>query len=307
MTTTIGVIGLGAMGGRAAVRLAAAAPTHGHDLAPERVAAAAEAGVVPAGGAGEVAERADVLVLSLPGPDDVTGLAERVLAGRLRPGSVVVDISTIDPDGARAAARAVEAAGAAYLDAPVLGRPDKCGNWTLTAGGDPAAVERVRPLLEGTIARAVVRVGDVGAGSVVKLLNNLMFGAINAVTAEALALCGPAGVDPEVFARTVADSGAATVSNLFRELAPKIIAGDHTPAFALGLLEKDNRLALALARENGTPAFIATAVDQVNRLALYRGLGAADTGAVHRLYTELAAAPESGAATGADASAGGTA
>ncbi|MFA1545977.1 NAD-binding protein [Actinomadura chokoriensis] len=139
------------------------------------------------------------------------------------------------------------------------------------------------------MAAAVVRIGEVGAGSVVKLLNNLMFGAINAVTAEALAICRAAGVDPEVFARTVADSGAATVSNLFRELAPKIVQGDHAPTFALALLEKDNRLALALARESGSPAFIATAVDQLNRLALFRGLGAEDTGAVHRLYAELAA------------------
>jgi 3-hydroxyisobutyrate dehydrogenase-like beta-hydroxyacid dehydrogenase len=289
-TTTAGVIGLGAMGGRVAARLASAGPVHGHDLSEARLAEAAESGVVPAGSAGEVAERAGVLVLSLPGPADVTGLAADVLAHRLRPGSVVVDISTIDPDSARAAARSVASAGAVYLDAPVLGRPDKCGHWTLTAGGDPDAVERVRPLLEKTIARAVVRIGDVGAGSVVKLLNNLMFGAINAVTAEALAITRLAGVDPEVFARTVADSGAATVSNLFRELAPKIVAGDHAPAFALGLLEKDNRLALELARASGSPAFIATAVDQVNRLALLKGLGGEDTGAVHLLYTALAAA-----------------
>ena len=287
--TTVGVVGLGAMGGRAAARLAAAGPVVGYDLAPERLEDAAVSGVAAARDAGEVAERADVVLVSLPEPADVTRLAEEVLAGRLREGAVVVDISTIDPGSARTAARAVASAGAAYVDAPVLGRPAACGRWTLTAGGDAAAVDHVRPLLEGTIARAVVRIGDVGAGSVVKLLNNLMFGAINAVTAEVVAIAARAGVDPAVFVGTVADSGAATVSGLFRELAPRIVAGDHEPTFALGLLEKDNRLALALARDSGTPSFIATAVDQVNRLALDQGLGELDTGAVHRLYEALAA------------------
>jgi len=283
----LGVIGLGAMGGRVAARLTAAGTVHGYDRSEAALEAAAGHGVRRAASAEEVAELADVLVLSLPMPDDVVGTARDVLAARLRPGSVVVDLSTIDPASARAAAEAVAQAGAVYLDAPVLGRPDKVGNWTLVAGGDEAAVEQVRPLLEGTVARAVVRTGDVGSGSVVKLLNNLMFGAINAVTAEVLTTAKAAGVDPAEFARIVAESGAATVSNLFKELAPKIAAGDFAPAFALGLLEKDNRLAVALARETGTPAFIGTAVDQVNRLSLDRGLGGLDTGAVQRLYEDL--------------------
>ncbi|MQY02682.1 NAD(P)-dependent oxidoreductase [Actinomadura macrotermitis] len=286
--TAVSVIGLGAMGGRAAARLAADHPTLGYDLSPAAREAAAQQGVqivdTP-----EQAAKADVVLLSLPMPADVVAVAEDVLASHLGEGAVVVDLSTIDPAGAQTAAAAVAARGAVYLDAPVLGRPARCGAWTLTAGGDAAAVERVRPLLEATIARAVVRVGDVGAGSVVKLLNNLMFGAINAVTAEVLTICRLAGVDPALFAGTVAESGAATVSGLFRELAPKIVEGDLTPAFALDLLAKDNRLAVALAGASGAPTLIGSAVDQVNRLAVARGYGALDTAAVHRLYADLSA------------------
>lgn len=285
MSDTVAVIGLGLMGGAVADRLVAAgASVRGYDPSPTARERARAAGVAVFEAPSDPLEGADTIILSLPGPADVVRTAADVLDAAAD-GAVVVDLSTIDPDSARQAAALLP--GAVYVDAPVLGRSDKCGSWTLVAGGPAEAIDRVRPLLESSIARAMVRIGAVGSGSVVKLLNNLMFGAINAVTAEALQLSARAGVDPQLLAETIADSGAATVSGLFRELGQKIPAGDYSTSFALGLLHKDNRLALRMAESTGSPSFVAHCVDQVNTLAVDRGWGGEDTSAVHRLYELL--------------------
>lgn len=283
----VAVLGLGTMGGRAAGRLCEiGVPVGGYDPAPAARDLAAGRGVTVYDRPEAALRDAEVVVLSVPRPEQVMELAGGAL-GSAAPGAVVVDLSTIDPDTARAAAEAVAKTGGVYLDAPVLGRPEGCGKWTLVVGGPEAAVDRVRPLLERSVARQVVRIGDVGAGSVVKLLNNLMFGAINAVTAEAFNVCRMAGVDPETFASVVADSGAATVSGLFRELGRKIPANDFAPTFGLGLLAKDNRLAVRLAESSGSPSFMAHCVDQLNTLAERQGWAEQDTAAVYRLYQLL--------------------
>ncbi|MBB5158885.1 NAD(P)-dependent oxidoreductase [Saccharopolyspora phatthalungensis] len=288
---TAAVLGLGTMGGRVAARLReAGAQVSGYDLSAAAKTAAAEAGVRVCDTPEEAVQNVSLVVLSLPLPKDVIAAAQGPLS-KVAAGTVVIDLSTIDPASARTAAQVLGSAGAHYLDAPVLGRPERCGNWTLAVGGDAEAVDRVRPILEGTVATRVAHVGEVGTGSVVKLLNNLMFGAINAVTAEAINISRLAGLDPEVFAQVVADSGAATVSGLFRDLAAKMPAGDYSPTFALGLLRKDNRLALELANSSGSPAFIATCVNQINNLTASRGWSGEDTGAVHKLY-ELLSAPD---------------
>lgn len=226
---------------------------------------------------------AELAILSVPRPEHVLEAARGPLSTAR--GAVVADMSTIDPGSAREAARVLASQDVTYVDAPVLGRPDKIGNWTLPTGGPEEAAELVRSVLEGPVAKKVTRVGDVGAGHAVKVLNNLMFGAINAITAEVLTTCKAAGVDPEVFVATVADSGAATVSNLFREIAPKMIAGDFEPAFSLGLLAKDNKLAIELARSVGAPTHLAEIIDRVNSAAMEDGLADRDTGVVQKLYS----------------------
>lgn len=283
----VAVVGLGAMGGRCATRAVdAGLSVIGFDPSASAQQRAASAGVEIAADAAEAAKSAPLVLVSVPMPAHVTGLAGGPLqhAGR---GTAVVDISTIDPDTAQNAHATLSEHGVDYVDAPVLGRPEGCGSWTLVAGGPTDTVERVTPTLERTIARRVVRVGDVGAGSTVKLMNNLMFGAINAVTAEAITICQQAGVDPALFVDAVAESGAATVSNLFKELAPRMISGDDDPTFALELLAKDNRLALQLAQQHQTPAPIAANVDVLNTIGLASGLGRRDSGAIKRVYTEL--------------------
>lgn len=283
MTAELAVIGLGTMGGRVAARAVEKGRTViGHDPSPAAAERARSAGVQVTSAA-ECVASAPVVLLSVPKPEQVRDLATSVLT-HANPGTVIADLSTIDPASAREAATGLAARGIGYLDAPVLGRPEGVGNWTLVVGGPGESVDRVTELLTAVAAARVVRVGEVGAGSVVKLLNNLMFGAINAVTAEALALCRDNGVDPGVFTQTVAESGAATVSNLFQNLAPRIVSGDDEPVFAMDLLAKDNRLAAELASESGTPAPIANAVNALNSQTVDLGLGPRDSAAVYQLY-----------------------
>lgn len=279
----VAVIGLGTMGRRIALALAGAGnEVKGFDLADGAVVASRDAGVSVTASEQEAVADAEIVVLSLPRPAHVVAATKNGV--RAPEGALVVDLSTIDPGSARQAQANLADRKVRYVDAPVLGRPDSIGKWTLACGGTDEDLDRVEALMVGPVAKKVARIGDVGAGSVVKILNNMMFGAINATTAEALNACQLAGVDPAVFAETVAESGAATVSNLFRELAPKIVAGDYEPAFSLALLSKDVQLALDLQRSVGAFGPIAHSVAAVNEVGLNNDLGHMDTGVVHRVY-----------------------
>jgi 3-hydroxyisobutyrate dehydrogenase-like beta-hydroxyacid dehydrogenase len=237
-----------------------------------------------------VAAQAEIVLISVPMPHDVETVvtADDGLLSAARPGAVIADLSTVDPQTSRRNAASASARGVGYLDAPVLGRPPGCGKWTLPVGGAPADLERARPVLEVLAAR-VVHVGPSGSGNIVKILNNMMFSAINAVTAEVLAVCAAVGMDPQTFASTVAESGAATVSNLFRELAPKILARDFVPAFSVDLLHKDVRLGLELAAAAKVPTVITPAGALLIEMARARGWGAEDTGAVVKVFELLTA------------------
>lgn len=287
MTRTT-MIGLGTMGRRIAASIAATGhEVVGFDPEPEAREAARGNGVSVHGNVDEALAGAELVVLSLPRPEHVLELTHGPLSSV---SCTIADMSTIDPGTAHVAARMLRAHRATYVDVPVLGRPDKVGHWTLPAGGQSEEVEFVRSVLEGSVAKAVIRVGEVGAGHTVKLLNNLMFGAINTVTAEVISISERSGLDPGTFVRTVAESGAATVSGLFKEIAPKMIEGDYDPAFSLGLLAKDNKLATGLAHEVGAPSFLADIVDQVNSGALEYDaeLAKKDTGSVLEYYRSKA-------------------
>lgn len=285
----VGLIGVGTMGSRMAANLVKGGfEVLACDLKPEAQRGAADLGakVYPHGQA--IAREADLTLMSLPMPADVYAVVagEHGILEGASAGHIIVDLSTVDPgstqrNAALAAGRSVQ-----YLDAPVLGRPQGCGNWTLPVGGDPGALDRVRDVL-GTLAKKVVHVGPSGHGNIIKLLNNMMFGAINAVTAEVMALSAAMGVAPRTFYEVVADSGAATVSNLFRELGPKMVNRDFTPLFTIDLLHKDMMLGIGMAQERGVPLFVSGNNQLVNVLSRTKGLGGEDTSAVVKLYEDF--------------------
>ena len=227
--------------------------------------------------------------MSLPTPQHVLDVVGGLGAGLN--GTLIADLSTIDPASAGRAAEIVAAAGGRYVDAPVLGRPDRVGGWTLVAGGSESDVEPLRQLAVGTFARAVERVGEVGAGSTLKICNNLMFGAINAVSAEVIELAEACGIAADRFAGIVADSGAATVSPLFRDIAPKMAAGSYEPTFSLRLLHKDVGLGLQIAAAAGRSVPVSSVVGRLVGAALDDELGEADTSALIETYRRTRGRP----------------
>jgi 3-hydroxyisobutyrate dehydrogenase-like beta-hydroxyacid dehydrogenase len=286
----IGLIGAGTMG-RAVVRrlVDAGRKVVAYDIVATTLAAAVGQGADAAVSAEEVGRRCDIILLSLPGPRQIeaaltseAGLLRTVSHGR----SIIDDLSTVDPDSTRRMAAAAAERGADYLDAPVLGRPQSVGKWTLPVGGSEAAFDRCRPVLE-LIAARVVRIGDSGCGNVVKLLNQLMFSTINGITAEVMAVATRSGVPARVVFDTIANSGAATVSGLFRETGSRIVEGSFgNPVFTVELLCKDAGLAIAMARGCGVTPAIAERVQELNERGKAAGLAAQDTSALVKLYQE---------------------
>lgn len=285
----VGLIGVGNMG----ILVASSLNQGGfravvHDVDPNRLRIARELGAVLGDSPESVAAQVDLVLLVLPGPAQVEAVvagAKGLLAGA-RKGQVIVDMSTVDPATTRQMGARAEEAGVGYLDAPILGRPSALGHWVLPVGGDPITLERCRPVLE-SLARKVIHVGPLGAGNTLKLLNALMFSAINAMTAEMMAISVKAGMSPKVLFETLAESQAATVSVLFKEVGAKIVARDFEPVFAVDLMCKDNRLAIAMAKDCGAPPILANTVQVLNELASARGLGAEDTSALVKVYQAL--------------------
>lgn len=257
-----------------------------YDKFPAAVDRAVSMGARAAASPAEAAGAAKVVLMSLPGPVQL----EEVLFGKdglreaLTEEHVVIDTSTVDPQTTRHNAEGVSETGAAYLDCPILGRPSATGRWMLPAGGDEAALEYVKPVLL-TFAANAIHVGGPGAGNALKLLNQMMFSCINAVSSEVMAICEHVGIDKRVFYDTVASSSAATVSGLFREVGKCIVdEGYSAPAFTVDLLIKDTKLALQMAKDAKAPSLIAGTVQMYNELASANGLGGEDTSALYKMF-----------------------
>lgn len=284
----VGVVGLGAMGLRLAVHVArAGADVRCVDPSAAAAARAREEGLTVVEEVGELAG-CDAVVLSLPTPAIVLDVVRRLSGAASSAGRTltILDASTVGPSDAETAARAAAEHGQVYADAPILGRPESVGRWTFPVGGDEDAVRLARRVL-APVAAMVERAGPVGTASATKVLNNLMLGTINAVTAELLVLAEAAGLDPGRWVDLVVDSGAASVSPLFRDVARRAVDGDFDPTFTLQLMHKDNGLALDLAERLRVPMITGRAAQQVNTMGLAAGHGGEDSIAVLKVLESI--------------------
>ena len=286
---TVGLVGFGIMGTPMAHRLVSA----GHrvvvvDADADATARATALGCPIAPTPAAVAAQTSVVVLSLPGPDHVRGVvhaaADCLLDGAAE-GSIIIDTSTVDPQTSRDNAALAAERGVGYLDCPILGRPSNAGSWTIPVGGDSHQLDQVRPILN-SFASNVVHLGPVGQGNTLKLLNNLMFGAINSITAEVFALSDQVGIDRRVLFETIAGSRAATVSNLFKELGPKIVDDEYSPNFTVDNLVKDIGLGIEMASVAGVRLHFSEAGQAINRAAQEMGFGGEDSAAVVKSFDQ---------------------
>jgi 3-hydroxyisobutyrate dehydrogenase len=279
-THTIAFIGLGNMGGPMAANLAKA----GHrvtafDLSVDAAAKARAQGLQVASSAAEAIEGATVVVSMLPASKHVESLflGDDGLLAKLGQDTLVIDCSTIAPASAKRVAQEALMRGHAMIDAPVSGGTAgaTAGTLTFIVGGDAAALERARPVLQG-MGKNVFHMGDAGAGQVAKLCNNMALGVIMAVTGEALALGAAHGLDAGVLSQMMAvstgRSWATEVCNPWPGVLENAPASrGYSGGFGSDLMLKD--LGLAVEAALGIGATIPLGELARNLYALNRSAG----------------------------------
>ncbi len=262
----VGLIGVGRMGHGIAANLL----RHGHRLGflvhpgNRPVDDLVARGARSFARAAELAAASDALILCVTGSPEVEDVVlgpGGVLSG-LRPGTIVVDCSTAIPASTLRVAAAIEAAGGEFLDAPMTRTPKEAaeGRLNLLVGGDPALLERVRPLL-ACFAENLVPAGPVGAGHRLKLLHNYVSLGFATVLAEAAACARRVGVDAGVFVDVLAAGGGNGV--VLERMRAFIESGDDSRfLFTLANASKDVGYYTAMAREAGAALATATAVGE---------------------------------------------
>ena len=202
---------------------------------------------------------------------EATVYGEQGLLTGCRPGMVHVDATTADPASTRRLAAEYAARGAAMVDAP-MGRTPKeaeAGKSSTMVGGDPAAVARVRPILE-CYADTIIDAGPVGNGHTLKLVNNFIAIGASAVIAEAVATAAKLGVDLSTLYKVVSAGGAD--SRMFQMMMPWALDGDDSHLKGpLRIAAKDLRFYCHMAESVGAPAIVAQAASQVYQLANAQG------------------------------------
>lgn len=285
----VGIVGVGNMGRLMVERLIENDyKVFCYDPFPKAQEFAKEKGATVVDSPMELADNAKLIIMSLPAPKQVFDVikGEKGLLESLTPDHVVVDTSTVSPQTSKEGADLVAPKGAKYLDCPVLGRPSAVGKWFLPTGGAQEAIDFAKPALL-TFAKDVVRVGDNGAGNALKLLNQLMFSVINGISSEVMALADIVGIDKKVFYDVVTNSGAATVSGLFKETAGRIVEENFdNPTFSVELLCKDAGLGIQMAKEAGITPLIAGFVQMLNENARDKGLAKQDTSSLTKVFEE---------------------
>ena len=278
----VGLIGLGLMGNPMCRRLLGAGlPVTVWNRTPEKAQSLLEAGARWAGSPKEVAAASDIVITMVTDSQavlEVTCGAQGVLEGAHR-GLILVDMSSIDPSTSRSVAERAGRAGVGFIDAPVTGSVPQAEQGTLgiLAGGKPEHLEEARPVLSH-LGSKIIHAGPNGCGTMLKLLNQIVFAVVMEVNAEALVLAQKAGLDPQLLLEVLAAGGARTVAMETR--GPRIIQRDFAPRFSLANQHKDLTNALAMAQDLGVPVPTAAAAHEVYQAAKAQGKGSQDSCAV---------------------------
>lgn len=291
---TIGFVGVGNMGWPMAACLVRAGYTvHLADARRLQVDNfVQQVGGIAAEGLAALARASDVVITMLPTSDHVAAaLAEgedTVLAG-LRPGSLVIDMTSGQPMATRALAEKVAVAGGAMIDAPVSGGVARArtGELAIMVGGDAAAIARARPVLEA-MGNSILPCGGIGAGQAMKALNNLVSAGGFLIGIEALLIGQKFGLDPGLMV-DVLNVSTGMNNSTQKKFRQFVLSRRFDSGFSLDLMVKDLGIATGLGRETGTPApFAALCREMWAAAAAMLGPGQDHTAAA-RLSERLAA------------------
>jgi 3-hydroxyisobutyrate dehydrogenase-like beta-hydroxyacid dehydrogenase len=287
--STIGFVGLGAMGSRVAGRLLDDGNTvYGSDLT--RSQPLIDRGLVWRERPREVAAAADV-VFSMVTDDAavraITSGPDGILAG-LAPGKVYVDMSTISPQASREVAEQVRSVGAQMLDAPVSGSIPQAETGTLAimVGGEETAFRVAQPLL-ATLGQTVTHVGTNGQGLLLKLAINISLAVQTLAFSEGLVLAERGGIDPRLAAEVMSTSSIG--SPMLKARVPLLLDLPERAWFDITMMHKDIRLALGTAEELGTPLPSAAIADQMLTRAGELGYARRDLASLHQVLAKTAA------------------
>lgn len=289
---TVSFIGLGVMGEAMCRNLVKKGKWKvvGFDVKPEPMQRLKADGVAPAASLGEAVKSAEVVLMCLPGGKEVEAITKgpNGVLEHVRKGQIVVDMSTAPPRLMRELAPMFAAKGAEFADAPVARtrRAAVDGTLSIMVGGQPAVFDTIKPILS-TMGTEVTLCGGVGAGQVVKIMNNMVVFETTLAIAEAISIAEAAGVDGKLLFETMSKGSAD--SFVLRNHGMKHLVPQDYPeqAFSVRYAIKDLSYARELAKENGVDARCAELMNQIFEEAIARGDGERYTPVIRRGMTKL--------------------
>ncbi|MCX5645359.1 MAG: 2-hydroxy-3-oxopropionate reductase [Phycisphaerae bacterium] len=286
----IGFIGLGIMGKPMALNLLKAGyELTVYDIAPGRVDELVKAGARRGSSSKDVAARSEVVITMLPNSPHVREavLGPNGVLDGAKPGTILVDMSSIAPLASKEIAAKAQEKGVAMLDAPVSGGEPKAvaGTLAIMVGGPQETFEQVKDIL-AKMGSSVTRVGEIGSGNVTKLANQIIVALNIAGMSEAMVLATKAGVDPEKVFQAI--RGGLAGSAILDAKMPLALKGNFKPGFRIELHIKDLANALDTAHELGVPVPLSSVVMEIMQALKTDGKAANDHGGLIQFYEQLA-------------------
>lgn len=286
MSEKAALIGAGAMGGAIGMRLLETGNSLTvFDLDAEKVSALVEKGAIAAASAAEAASQADFVVTSLNSPKivEIAVFGENGVSSGARPGTLIIDMSSIDPDATKALAAQAVDAGLRWVDSPLSGGAPKAliGELTLMAGGAEADVQDAHRLLKH-VSSNYTHMGPVGAGQTTKLINQVLCGLGFLAVAEATQLALDAGVDAQKIPTAL--KGGRADSAILQEYMPRFVDKDYRRTGRIDNMVKDLNGAQDLARRTHTAMPLTALCAEVHRMLTSAGLGGEDQAALMEFF-----------------------
>jgi 3-hydroxyisobutyrate dehydrogenase len=291
MATSVGFIGVGNMGNPMASNvLKAGFPMIVYDRNPQAMENLLQAGAQRAASAREVVEGSEIVLTSLPASPDVEAvyLEPGGLVDSAKPGTMLIDLSSVFPSTPRKIEPRAQARGVHFLEAPVSGGVSgaRAATLAIMVGGDPETLTRAQPVLRA-IGPNIFHVGPVGAGNTVKAINNMM-ASVNALAMmEGVALGVKAGLDPMTIYEVVKASSGG--SKALERIPNSLIPRQFEPGFKVQLMNKDLETFNTIAKELHVPVSFANVAQQYQQMAIAAGLAEQDTSVVMTIIERLAA------------------